>query len=372
MLDDNDEVVILGGGIVGLATAYYLGEAGVSSTVIEPDSIGSHASGFAWGGLSPLGGAGIPGPVAELALAGATLHAELSKSLPDDTGIDTEYRRRASLSLALSEDEARSLQASVPWKQAQDGYDVAWLDANSAKGVEPRITDEALGAVFIEGGAEVEPYKFVLALAQAAEKRGATIRHGRATGLIRDGQRVTGVRFEDGQMGCDRLVVAMGPWSAQASPWLGVKIEVRPLKGQILRLRAPGDPFEVSLGWSIHYANTKQDGLLWTGTTEEEAGFDDSPSLEGRDSVMASLLKMVPSLRDAELAQHTACLRPLAADGLPLLGAVSNLEGVYVATGAGRKGILLGPVMGRVTADLVLGHKASIPIDSLGPDRFGA
>ena len=152
--------------------------------------------------------------------------------------------------------------------------------------------------------------------------------------------------------------------------WLGLRVEVRPLKGQILRLRAPGPPFECSIGWDGNYATTKPDGLLWTGTTEEEVGFDDNPTTDARDMIMASLLKMIPSVVDAQLVQQTACLRPLAADGEPLLGRVPGWDGVYMATGTGRKGILLGPAMGRITADIITKGGSDIPIDAFDPGRF--
>ena len=371
MATASTEVVIVGGGIVGISTAYYLAKAGVKSIIVERDAVGSHASGFAYGGLSPLAGAGIPGPVSALAEEGMRLHRELAISLPEETGVNTEFRLRPSLSLAFTEAEAKSAQAGLSWQRDRNDFSVCWLDSAETHSVEPRISGEAIGALLVEGGADVEPYRLSLAMASAAEKLGATIRHGDVTGLKRQGLRVTSVEIEGQELACDRVVVATGPWSGTAGSWLGVNIDVRPLKGQILRLRAPGAPFQCSVGWADNYATTKPDGLLWTGTTEEDIGFDELPTASGRDSIMSSLLKMVPSLTEAQLVQQTACVRPLSSDGLPVLGSVDGWEGVYVATGAGRKGILLGPAMGRATADLITNGASGIPIEALGPGRFG-
>ena len=371
MATSGTEVVIIGGGIVGISTAYYLARAGVKSVVVERDAVGSHASGFAYGGLSPLAGAGIPGPVSALAEEGMRLHRELATSLLEETGVNTEFRLRPSLSLAFTEAEAASAQAGLSWQRERDDFSVRWLDSAETRSVEPRISEEAIGALFVEDGADVEPYRLSLAMAGAAERIGATIRHGNVTGLNRQGAKVTSVEIEGEKLACDRVVVATGPWSGAAGAWLGVNIDVRPLKGQILRLRAPGAPFHCSVGWAANYATTKPDGLLWTGTTEEDVGFDERPTTGGRDSIMGSLLKMVPSLTEAQLVQQTACVRPLSSDGLPVLGPVDGWEGVYVATGAGRKGILLGPAMGRATADLIVNGASDIPIDALGPGRFG-
>src|SRR5882724_9150655 len=205
MAESSADVVIVGGGIAGMTTAYYLAKSGVPSVVVERDAIGSHASGFAYGGLSPLSGFGIPGPLAPIARDGMRLHRELSKSLLEETGIDVDFRVRSSLALAFAEAEARRL--------------------------EPRISDETLGATLIEGGGAVEPYRLVLALTRAAERLGVMVRHGRAIGLQRDGGRITGVVPEREVLSCATAVLALGPWSAEASDWIGVPIDVRPLKG---------------------------------------------------------------------------------------------------------------------------------------------
>lgn len=370
MTNSRSDVVIIGGGIVGIATAYFLGKAGVKSLVVERDAVGSHASGFAYGGLSPLSGAGIPGALAEVAQEGMRLHREFARRLAEETRINLEFRLRPSLALAFTEQEVRQFQAVLPWQQQQPGYTVRWLDAAEARQIEPRISAESLGAVFVDGTADVEPYRLVLALTRAAENLGASIRHGRVTGLRRQGERVTGVRLETGEIACDSVVLAMGPWSGETSAWLDLPIAVRPLKGQILRLHAPGAPVACSVGWGHNYATTKPDGLLWAGTTEEEAGFNEQPSTEARDAISAALLKMLPSMLEAQVVQHTACLRPLAADGLLLLGAVPGYAGVYMATGAGRKGILLGPAMGCAMADLIVKGSTKIALEAFAPTRF--
>jgi glycine/D-amino acid oxidase-like deaminating enzyme len=109
---------------------------------------------------------------------------------------------------------------------------------------------------------------------------------------------------------------------------------------------------------------------MWAGTTEEEAGFDEESTDAARDEIGAALLKMLPAMADAQVAQQTACLRPVASDGLLLLGGVPGLDQVYVATGGARKGILYGPPMGHAIADLVLGRKTRVALDAFAPGRF--
>ena len=169
---------------------------------------------------------------------------------------------------------------------------------------------------------------------------------------------------------CEQVVIASGPWSVDASEWLGFRLPVGPLKGQILRLRVPGPPLECTVGWNGNYATSKPDGLLWAGTTEEEVGFDETPTEEARGLILASLDRLLPSLGDVELVRQTACLRPVTPDRLPLLGHAPGVEGVFVATGAERKGILFGPSMGRITADILTTGASDIPTDAFAPGRF--
>ena len=367
MNTQSTDVVIVGGGIVGVATAYLLGKAGINSVIIEKDSVGSHASGFAYGRL----GRGVqPGPHTAIQSEGWKIHNEFARILPEETGVDIQFRHRSSLSLAFTDNEVSNLQDNLKLHQLNGEGNAHWVDAEGAKNIESRISPEIIGGIYSEEGADVEPYRLMIALVQASERVGATVRNDRVIGLKTKAGHVEGVLLEKGNLSCKNVVLAMGPWSGEASSWINLPLEVRPLKGQILRLQTDEEPFTCSLGWAGNYATSKPDGLLWAGTTEEEAGFDDTPTSDGRDKIMASLLKMIPSVTEARLAQHTACLRPVSSDGLLVLGKVPEIEGVYIATGAGRQGIVMGPAMARVITDLITKDSTSIPIDKFDPSRF--
>src|SRR5258705_6329260 len=152
MGESSADVVIVGGGIAGMTTAYYLAKSGVPSIVVERDAIGSHASGFAYGGLSPLSGFGIPGPLAEITQDGMRLHRELSKCLLEETGIDIDFRVRSSLALAFTEADVRRLQVALPWQQRQPGYAVRWLAIAEARRGGARVSGERHRGGPDEGG----------------------------------------------------------------------------------------------------------------------------------------------------------------------------------------------------------------------------
>lgn len=371
------DVGIVGGGIVGIATAYYLAAMGVRSTVIERDGIASHASGFAYGGLSSgvTSGPHVNTPLIEYSMG---LYPALAEALGAETNVDIQYQPRPLLRLALSDDEAAALTQHLDWQRTLPGYAVEWLTPDEARALEPRISPETVGALHVEGSSDIEPYRLTLALGQAAEQRGATLRTGEVTAVHASGGRVEGVSIATGagnaeRIACDTVVVAMGPWTGRASEWFGVPLPVHPLKGQIIRLRADGAPYALSIGHLGNYAMTKpSDGLVWCGTTEEHAGFDESRTTEARDAVIESTLRMLPSLEDAELVLQTACLRPVTPDGAVTLGPVPGTDGAYVATGGGRQGIMMGPGMGKATADLIAGGGAALDLAPHAPGRFSA
>ena len=371
------DVVIVGGGLVGAATAYFLAGEGVECLVVERDGIASHASGFSYAALGTFDEAGMDGAHFEVASLGMRLHQELAESLLDETGVNVEFRERPSLSLAFDEEEAVAAQSPEGWERDRrsweedtQGYTVRWLDTEEAQRVEPRINPAVLGAVYTEGTCDVNAQRLTLALAMGAEQRGTRVVRANVTGLSRDGGRVRGVTLDGGEIDCDRVVVATGPWSEAASEWLGVPIRMQPWKGQILRLRLPGPPIRASVGGGDHFASTKPDGLTWVGPTFEDAGIDETTTTSALDEIMDAVTRNVPSLSEGEVVMHTACVRPLSADRKLVLGEAPGTEGAYVATGGGRLGLMLGPAMARLTADLIAKGRTTVPLDEFCPGRF--
>jgi glycine oxidase len=348
-----------------------LAQEGLNVTILEADSVGSHASGFAFGELGPLHGAGLPHPLLDFSLWCMGQHPLIAQELLEATGIDTQFRGRDRLRLIFDEAEVAGHRQDLEWQQKVPGFQVEWVEPDAAVRLEPLANPNCLGAVHYQGTGAVEAYRYNLAAAQAGEKLGVAMQHRRVTGLLRRGGRCAGVTFSSGQLEADRVVIAMGPWSAEVSAWSGCPLPVRPLKGQIIRLQWNGPPLRVSLELRGSYTASKPDGLIWAGTTEEEAGFDEQITPEARDKVMADLLQMAPALSDAELVQQTACLRPLSADFLPVVGALPGWENLYVATGGGRKGILWSVGMARGLTDLMLRGASDVPgLKHLDPARF--
>ncbi|MQF92392.1 MAG: FAD-dependent oxidoreductase [SAR202 cluster bacterium] len=365
------DVVIVGGGIVACLSGYLLGRRGYKVTILEADSLGSHASGFAFGGLDPLTGIGLPEPLLDFSLWCFVRHRSLARELHEATGIDVGFELRDRLNLAFNNEETKVLKDQIEWMKDVGGFTVEWVSNAEARRLEPQVSGEITGALYQRSPGALEPYRFILAAMRAAERYGVEMLQRRAIGLISDGDRVTGVTLESGTIDAGIVVLAMGPWTGLASEWCGVDIPVTPLKGQILRLRTLHDPLKMAVNYAHSYVATKSDGLIWAGTTEEETGFDDSLNSAARDSIMADFLKMIPGMTDAELLQQTACLRPLSADGLPIVDKVTGWENLYVSTGAGRKGILWSTGMAHALFEMIdEGAVDVIGAEHLKLDRF--
>ena len=365
------EVAIIGGGAMGASTAYYLAKAGVRSTIIEREGIGTQASGYNAGGLNPLTGYGLPGPLTDISNATFDMHATLAQCLEDESGVPYHHKTIAIVSVAFDDADLPEMRQTYDAFSAADSrFSAHWLDAADLREMEPRLNPEAQSGLYTHGHCSLSGYEFTLALARAAERMGAEIRQTSAIGLRTDGDRVTAVTLEDGELSCDAVVIASGPWSAQAEQWLGVNIPVEPYKGEILRLRIGGDLPEHDFSGGGANVHNRADGLLWAGATEERKGFDREPSDFARETLMKGATKLMPFLKDAKIAKHTACLRPLTPDWLPIVGAAPGWDNAYFATGAGKKGILLAPAIGKATADIMTTGDTDIPLDGFDARRF--
>lgn len=345
--------------------------------MVERDAIAAHASGMAAGVLNPLDGENVPGQLQPLALEGYRRHMEWWPRLADETGVDVQGRLLPLLRVAFG-DELESLDDM----DAFDGLDaINALDgigpftkrsvspADIAQ-IEPSISDRVAGGLVIEGIGSLDSYLLTLALSRAAQKMGARHIHDTVTGLESTGGLASGVTLTQQTLSCQSVVLAMGPWTSQAEPWLGHAAPVQPLKGDLLRMATPDPAADLIIYYANGLLSRKLDGLVWAGTTNEEAGFDSQPWQSSREQIMAGALRVVPTLADARVVRHTSCLRPQTPDGQPIVGQALGWDNVYLTTGAGHKGILVAPSMAIATADLVTDGHTDMPIGSFGPERF--
>jgi glycine oxidase len=366
------DVVIIGGGIAGCSAAYYLAQNGITSTIIEREDIASQASGYNAGGLNPLEGHGWPDPLLPMALQSFRLHQELWRQLPEETGIDYHGRFSSILKVAFAEDELPDLRDTLATFNGttEPGFSAEWLEREDVLAIEPRVSPDIIGGVRAVGNGALDGQEFTQALAAAAVNRGSKVVSASAIGLRLGNGRIESVVTSDGEISCAALLIAAGPWCRTAEQWLDIAIPVDPLKGQIIRLQpdGPGLEYELIGAGSSMYAKT--DGLIWCGATEEEAGFDLSLTEEAREQILKNAVRLVPWLANAAIAKHTACLRPVTPDWIPIVGSAPGWDNVYISAGGQKKGILLGPAMGKGVADLIASGQSDISLKGCDPGRF--
>jgi glycine oxidase len=365
------DVIIVGGGVIGCATAYFLGkDHHLRSLILERDAIGSQASGSSAGELGPLGrSTSPPESFVRFGLEGLRLHRELGAALVEESGINYHLSPIPTLRVALTEQEAVERQAQTQWLQ-KHGMRATWLDAAALRSMDTWLTDAALGASYSQDELQLESYQYALAVAQAAERHGATIRHGEVTGLQRDGERVTGVVMASDSVASGAVVVANGPWSQHAGEWMGFPVPVVPLRGQIVHLAVDGPPPEAALIHSSGYLLPKPSGRVYAGTTEELAGFVRQATPEGQESIMQAVLRLAPAIIDTRVIEVSSCLRPLSLDELPIIGPVPAWSGLFLATGHGRKGILMSLVTGKHLAQQIATGRTDPLLTPFSPERL--
>lgn len=367
-MSEVEHVVVIGGGVAGCATAYYLSAAGVRVTIVEREGVGTQASGWSAGGLNPL--QGIPEPIAALAMESYRLHLALAPDLKRLTGRDLNTRLISMALVAPDESAVPSLAELRDVFEAVDGFSARWLTREDLLALEPRVTPRVAGALLTHGNGVLDSYDLTVMLAEAAQRQGATLRSGTVTGVRHEGRRATGVLTEDAVIACDAVVVALGPWTQAAEAWLDVSLPIEPLKGEILRMALPEPPLACDLVAPSVSLYSRPGGQVWIGSTQERRGFDKEPSESAYRTLYDPAVSLMPAMAEAALVKQTVCLRPLSLDDLPIVGQVSGRDGVYVATGGGMKGILLAPGMGRAVADLILTGSTEVSIGACGPERF--
>ncbi len=365
------DVVIVGAGVAGCAVAYYLAKSGVRSVIIERRGVASGASGYSAGGLNPLEGAGIPGPLGPMAAESFRMHTQIWPELTELSGIDFGAKIISSVRVAFSESDIEDMENTrLLFESAGADFGAEWLNEKDLRRLEPRISHDAICGLDTRGNAALDSERYTAALAGSAVRLGAQIVQAEVTGINSDGDEVTEVLTDAGNILCSSVVFATGPWSGIVQQWLNIPLPIEPYKGEILRMKLPNGSLSRDFqgaGISLNHRKTNQ---IWIGATEERAGFDDNTSERARQTLMNGAFRLMPAMKDAELLLHTACLRPLSPDWMPIVGQAPDWKNAWLATGAGKKGILISPGMGKAIADLITRGSTTVPISGFGVERF--
>ncbi|MCC3771643.1 glycine oxidase ThiO [Streptomyces sp. UNOC14_S4] len=371
------DVLVIGGGVVGLATAWRAAQRGLRTVVADP-APGSGASQVAAGMLAAAAELYYGEQrLLALNLASARRYPEFTAELEEASGQDTGYRACGTLAVALDSDDRAHLR-ELHTLQVECGLDAQWLSGRECRRLEPMLAPGVRGGVRVDGDHQTDPRRLVAALLTACERAGVAFRRAAAVRLLTAHDRATGAELSDGtRVSAWRTVLAAGSRSGSlAGVPEHVLPPVRPVKGQILRLRVPGAyaPFlsrtvrAVVRGGHV-YLVPRENGELVVGATTEELGWDTTVTAGGVYELLRDAHELVPGITELPLVETRAGLRPGSPDNAPLLGPTA-LPGLLAATGHYRNGVLLAPLTGDVMAEALATGRLPEEARPFSPLRF--
>ncbi|WP_320773875.1 glycine oxidase ThiO [Streptomyces sp. CRN 30] len=373
------DVLVVGGGIIGLVTAWRAAQRGLATAVVDP----------APGGGAARVAAGMLAAVTELHygeqtllalnLASARRYPSFAAELSDATGLDLGYRPCGTLAVALDADDRAHLRELHAF-QRRSGLESEWLSGRECRRLEPMLAPGVRGGLRVDGDHQIDPRLLAAALLVACERAGVAFHRTTAGRLTVAGDRATGVVTADGTtLEADRTVLAAGSLSSRlAGVPGGLLPPVRPVKGQVVRLTMPsGQPpllhrtVRAVVRGNPLYLVPRESGELVVGATSEELGWDTTVTAGGVYELLRDAHELVPGITELPLAETLAGLRPGSPDNAPLLGPTA-LDGLLLATGHFRNGVLLTPVTGDVMAHVLTTGELPEEARPFTPGRFGA
>jgi glycine oxidase len=367
------DVIIVGGGVIGLAVARSIALRGIPKvTLIERATLGAEASFAAAGMLAPQAEADCADEFFNLACKSRNMYAAFSEALREETGIDIELDTTGTLYLAFSELEYEEIEKRYNW-QTRAGLAVERLTTEEARRLEPCIPEQVVGSLRFPSDVQVENRRLLAALSNANQRLGVRLLTGTNVNSVRiNRRRVEGVETSRGLIGSPCVVIAAGAWTPliRASDEAMPNVRIEPVRGQMLCFAAKPRIARHVIYSPRGYIVPRLDGRLLAGSTSEQAGFDKHVTAGGTYEILTHLLEIAPSFSHLLILDSWAGLRPWAQDDLPVLGPCAEIEGLFYATGHYRNGILLAPITGELIAAAIAGNVSSPLLMPFSPDRF--
>ena len=379
------EILIIGGGMAGSATAFQLATYGRDVTLLERREIASEASGQNMGGLGGAGWGNMPDLLSYLTMGSL----EIFKQLQIDMGYDMEFRQSGALTGIHTEEQFEYLEGRVR-SLTSNGYEAELLSTREARAIEPGLNPDLLGCMYLPGRGQADPVKSTQAFAAAAGNAGATIDTGQnVTSISMRGNGEYRVRTDNAEYRCQTLVLAAGSWCNPVGRMLGLNIPIKPIRGQMWatdklspRIFHVLSSAESSYAWSIDngaddstppnlthkgdrrrtrhlYGRQRKNGEIIFGGDRQDLGYDTTPDPAGIEVNRGHAAAVVPLVADLPIARTWAGLMPFSIDGSPIIGIIPLRENLYIVSGLASSGFGRGPMAGKLAADFI--HSGHMP-----------
>jgi len=362
------DVIVLGGGIIGCALAEELARRGQRVVLIERGTVGAESSSAAAGILAAQMDLPEPGPLFELCQEARRMYPRWVTHLEQRSGLSIGYYVDGILYLAMTGREEKRMERRARW-QRKLGLRVERWSRKEVQQHEPSVDGKVKRGFHFPTEAQVDNVRLMEALAAACRKAGVELREQvTVKRLLLRGRSIRGVDTDQGELLSPVVVNCLGSWASMGGRF-PIPVPVEPARGQMLAFSGPPRLFRHAVMSEDAYVIQRRDGRLLVGSTVEFAGFEKALTLEGIHGILLGLRHMSSALNQCTFLEAWACLRPYTPDHLPIIGPTS-IEGLYVATGHFRHGILLAPITAKVLAELILQGRSSFDLAPFSPGRF--
>ncbi|MDQ6788557.1 MAG: glycine oxidase ThiO [Acidobacteriota bacterium] len=378
----NSDILIVGGGVIGLTLARELCRKGVEKiTILERGAqVGRESSYAAAGMLAPHAETSETNDFFYFCNESNALYPNFARELFDETGVDIELDRNGTLYLAFTETDSREISERFEW-QKKSAFPVEYLSAQETRKIEPFVSPDVREALFFPNDWQVENRKLLVALEKFAQSNGIEIRtNSKVKNLIIEDFKVIGAQTDNENFFAEKIVLTAGAWTSLINNWI-MRLEsdtphlpmprIRPIRGQMISFQTAKRLFSKVIYTPRGYLVPRADGRILSGATVEDVGFDKNLTEAGIEFLRQNAQEISPSLASLEISEKWAGLRPRAAHGLPILGRTPySFENLFLATGHYRNGILLAPLTAKILADKIVDDKESKYLEIFGIQRF--
>jgi glycine oxidase len=358
------DVLIVGGGVIGLTAAYFLARERARVQLIDRGDFGQEASWAGAGILAPGKIESAVSPFDKLRSWSFREYPRLSEELCADTGIDNGFVRCGGLEFT----EIESHLHADEWRG--QGVPAESLTPEDVQRLEPALAGDVGRALLISEMAQVRNPRHVKALVASCERRGVNFQTGiTVQRIVKQGRRAIALQTDRGRLEAGNYLVATGAWTDRLVADLGWQPGIKPIRGQIALVRTERPIVTRILLWGARYLVPRLDGRILVGSTEEDVGFVKDTTVGAINELLALACRLVPALANAAVERTWAGLRPGSPDGLPFIGRLPGCDNLLVAAGHYRSGIQLAPGTARLLTDMILGRPGTLPAEAFRPDR---
>ncbi|NDI34896.1 glycine oxidase ThiO [Chengkuizengella sediminis] len=347
------DVIVVGGGVIGSSVAYSLAKRGLKVVILEKERLASQASQAAAGMLAAQAEMTEAGPLFELSRKSRNMFPKLADELKDQSGIDIALTNKGMFKIAVTEEQVNEYKQMISF-QRKAGEQVEWFTRDELREKEPALSKAVLGGLYLPNDGHVLAPELSLAFAKSAAKLGVMIQeYTEVFSFILENGRVKGVKTDQGALQSENVIVTTGAWSHRLLRETGIESSDYPVKGECFSVVFQKPILESTIFSHGCYLVPKKGGRLIVGATMKENTFDRKVTVDGISTLLGKAKRLLPDIVHAEWEKTWAGIRPQTADSVPYLSEHPEWQGLFIATGHYRNGILLSPITGEIIADLV-------------------